>query len=327
MTGARTLPALMLAACCGLAAVVPASAQSYPTRTIKIIVPFPPGGPTDVLARLLAEKMSPLLGQNIIVESRPGGAGGTVGAKAVSASEPDGYTVLLSQAGALTISPSINKSLDFEPLKMLTPVALAAISPQILAVTPSLPVKSFAELIAYGKANPGKLYFGSAGVGSQPHLLGELSKIDGNFSMTHVPYRGSAPAIIDLLAGQIQVIYDTPVVLLPHIEAGKLRALAVTTETRMPQLPDVPTMKELGYPRLSTYLWTGLLAPPHTPPLIADKINATLNEAETSADMRANLAKLGAEPKAMTRTEFTEFMTAETKKWAEVVAKAGIKSQ
>ena len=206
-------------------------------------------------------------------------------------------------------------------------MALAAVSPQILAVTSSLPVKSFAELIAYGKANPGKLNFGSAGVGSQPHLLGELSKIVGDFNMTHVPYRGSAPAITDLLAGQIQVIYDTPVVLLPHIEGGKLRALAVTTEARMPQLPDVPTMKELGYPRLSTYLWTGLLAPPHTPPAIVDKINATLNEAERSPELKASLAKLGAEPKAMTVAEFTTFMTEETKKWAEVVEKAGIKPQ
>jgi tripartite-type tricarboxylate transporter receptor subunit TctC len=325
MTG-RTLLAFLLAAGCGLAAA-PASAQTYPTRTIKLVIPFPAGGPTDVLARLLADKMTPMLGQNIIVESRPGGAGGTVGAKAVSVSDPDGYTLLLSQAGALTISPSINKTLDFEPLKMLTPVALAAVSPQILAVTSSLPVKSFAELIAYGKANPGKLNFGSAGVGSQPHLLGELSKIVGDFNMTHVPYRGSAPAITDLLAGQIQVIYDTPVVLLPHIEGGKLRALAVTTEARMPQLPDVPTMKELGYPRLSTYLWTGLLAPPHTPPAIVDKINATLNEAERSPELQASLAKLGAEPKAMTVAEFTTFMTEETKKWAEVVEKAGIKPQ
>jgi tripartite-type tricarboxylate transporter receptor subunit TctC len=327
MTGRRTFLTLLLVTGCGLAAVAAASAQTYPTRTIKLVIPFPAGGPTDVLARLLADKMAPMLGQKIIVESRPGGAGGSVGAKSVTASDPDGYTLLLSQAGALTISPSINKSLDYEPLKMLAPVALAAISPQILAVTSSLPVKSFAELIAYGKANPGKLNFGSAGVGSQPHLLGELSKIVGDFNMIHVPYRGSAPAIIDLVAGQIQVIYDTPVVLLPHIEGGKLRALAVTTEARMPQLPDVPTMKELGYPRLTTYLWTGLLAPPHTPPAIVDKINATLNEAEKSPDLKANMAKLGAEPRAMTVAEFTAFMTEETKKWAEVVEKAGIKPQ
>lgn len=327
MISKRSFASALLAACCGLAAICPASAQTYPTRAIKIVIPFPAGGPTDVLARLLADKMSPMLGQNIIIESRPGGAGGMVGAKAVAGSDPDGYTLLLSQVGALTISPSVNKAPDYDPLKLFAPVALAAISPQILAVTPGLPVKSVAELIAYAKANPGKVNFASAGTGTQPHLLGELLKIVGGFSMTHVPYRGSAPAITDLLAGQVQLIFDTPVVLLSHIQAGKLRALAVTTDTRMSQLPDVPTMKELGYPRLATYLWTGLLAPAHTPQAIVDKINATLTEAEKAPDLKANLEKLGAEPKAMTAAEFTAFMTEETRKWTDVVEQAGIKVQ
>ena len=327
MISKRIFALAVFAACCGLATLDPASAQTYPTRAIKIIVPFPAGGPTDVLARLLADKMSPMLGQNIIVESRPGGAGGTVGAKAVAGSDPDGYTLLLSQVGALTISPSVNKTADYEPLKLFAPVAIAAISPQILAVTPGLPVKSVSDLIAYGKSNPGKVNFASAGAGTQPHLLGELLKIVGGFDMIHVPYRGSAPAITDLLAGQVQLIFDTPVVLLSHIEAGKLRALAVTTEQRMTQLPDVPTMKELGYPRLTTYLWTGLLAPAHTPPAIVDKINATLTQAEQSPDLKANLEKLGAEPKPMSAAEFAAFMADETKKWAEVVEKAGIKAQ
>ena len=326
MTATRVLLSLVVLLGVGVSDSDCARAQSYPTHPIKIIVPYPAGGPTDVLARLVADKLSSTFQQSVIVESRPGGAGGTVGAKVVSSADPDGHTLLISQVGALTISPSIYKTQDYDVGKALTPVALVAVSPQLLTITPSLPVHSVAELIAYGRANPRKINFGSAGVGSQPHVLGELLKLLGGFDMTHIPYRGSAPAITDLLAGQIQLMFDTPVVMLPHIEAGAMRALAITSETRSPQLPDVPTVSESGLPRLQATLWSGMLAPAGTPAAIVTKLNAAFNAGMNTPEMKASLKKLGAEPKAMSPAEFGRFMNAETQRWAEVVAEAGIKA-
>jgi tripartite-type tricarboxylate transporter receptor subunit TctC len=206
-------------------------------------------------------------------------------------------------------------------------VALVAVSPQILAVTPSLPVASIAELIAYAKANPGKVNFGSAGVGSQPHVLGELFKLVADIKLTHIPYRGSAPAITDLLGGQIQMMFDTPVVLLSHIQAGRLRALAITSAARSPQLPDVPTMIESGLPRLQANLWSGLLAPAGTPAAVVARLNAAFNAAMNTPETKASLQKLGAAPNAMSPEEFGRFLAAETRKWSTVVAEAGIKPE
>jgi tripartite-type tricarboxylate transporter receptor subunit TctC len=306
-------------------AATSAPAETFPSRPIRLVVPYPAGGPTDVLARLVGGKLSAMLGQSVIVENRPGGAGGTVGAKAVSSSEPDGYTLLISQVGALTISPSIYQAGDVS--KAFAPVALVAVSPQLLTVTPSLPVASVAELVAFAKINPGKVNFGSAGVGSQPHVLGELFKLVTGATLTHVPYRGSAPAITDLLAGSIQMMFDTPVVMLPHIQAGKLRALAITSPARSPQLAEVPTMIELGLPRLQANLWSGLLAPIGTPPDVVAKLNATFNAGMSTPEMRESLRKLGAEPLAMSPAEFGGFLAAETRKWSAVVAEAGIKPE
>ena len=327
MIAKRLMLCLVVATGIGLSNAGDARAQTYPNHALKIVVPYPAGGPTDVLARLVAEKLSSMFGQSVIVESRPGGAGGTVGAKAVASADPDGYTLLISQVGALTISPSIYKSVDYELSKAFAPVALVAVSPQLLCVSPTLPVKSVAELLAYAKANPGKVNFGSAGVGSQPHVLGELLKLVGGVNMTHIPYRGSAPAITDLLAGQIQMMFDTPVVMLPHIEAGKMRALAITAPARSPQLPDVPTMNESGLPRLEATLWSGMLAPAGTPAGVVARLNATFNEGMNSPDMRASLAKLGAEPRALSPDAFARFLAAETQRWAAVVAEAGIKPE
>ncbi len=324
---AATLTAMI--ALCGLASLWAqnASAQAWPTRPLRIVVPYPAGGPTDVLARLVADRMSPLLGQPVIVENRPGGAGGTVGAKVVSSAEPDGYTLLISQVGALTISPSIYQGADADVLKAFAPVALVAVSPQILAVTPSLPVTSLAELIAYAKQHPGKVNFGSAGVGSQPHVLGELLSLVAEIKLTHIPYRGSAPAITDLLGGQIQMMFDTPVVLLSHIQAGRLRALAITSAARSPQLPDVPTMAESGLPRLQASLWSGMLAPAGTPAAVVARLNAAFNAAMNTPETKASLQKLGAEPNAMSPAAFGAFLAAETRKWSAVVAEAGIKPE
>ena len=327
MGAARAWITLIIVATVALVSSAPAPAETFPSRPIRIIVPYPAGGPTDVLARLIGAKMSAMLGQAMIVENKPGGAGGTVGAKVVSTSEPDGYTLLISQVGALTISPTIYKIPDTEVAKVFAPVALVAVSPQLLCVTPSLPATSLAELIAYAKANPGKVNFGSAGVGSQPHVLGELLKLVAGVNLTHVPYRGSAPAITDLLGGQIQMMFDTPVVMLPHVAAGKMRALAITSPKRSPQLPDVPTVAESGYPQLEANLWSGLLAPAGTPPEVVAKINATFNEAMNTPEMRAALQKLGAEPQAMSPQEFGRFLAAETQRWSAVVTRAGIKPE
>ncbi|HEU5277062.1 MAG TPA: tripartite tricarboxylate transporter substrate binding protein [Xanthobacteraceae bacterium] len=324
---ARVLVTIILVLGVVFGAGAVSSAQTYPSRPIHLIVPYPAGGPTDVLARLVGGKLSAMLGQPVVVEDRPGGAGGTVGAKAVATAEPDGYTLLISQVGALTISPSIYRVPDLAGAKAFAPVALVAVSPQLLCVTPSLPVKSLPELIAYAKANPGKVNFGSAGVGSQPHVLGELLKLVADIKLTHVPYRGSAPAITDLLAGQIQMMFDTPVVMLPHIEAGKMRALAITSAARSPQLPNVPTVLEAGLPRLQANLWSGLLAPAGTPPEIVAKLNVTFNEGMNTPEMREALRKLGAEPQAMSPDAFGRFLASETQKWSTVVAEAGIKPE
>jgi tripartite-type tricarboxylate transporter receptor subunit TctC len=327
MAAARVFISAILAVAIALCGIERATAQTWPTHPIKIVVPYPAGGPTDVLARLVADRLSPLLGQSIIVENRPGGAGGTVGAKVVSGAEPDGYTLLISQVGALTISPSIYQGPDADVSKSFAPVALVAVSPQILAVTPSLPVTSVAELIAYAKQHPGQVNFGSAGIGSQPHVLGELLKLVAGIKLTHIPYRGSAPAITDLLGGQIQMMFDTPVVLLSHIQAGRLRALAITSAARSPQLPDVPTMIESGLPRLQASLWSGMLAPAGTPVAVVARLNAAFNAAMGTPETRASLQKLGAEPNAMSPEEFGRFLAAETRKWSTVVAEAGIKPE
>ena len=327
MAAARVLLSVIVAAGIGLAGADRLQAQAFPTRQIKIIVPYPAGGPTDVLARLVADKLSAALGQSIIVEDRPGGAGGTVGAKVVSSAEPDGYTLLISQVGALTISPSIYQGPGADVSKAFAPVALVAVSPQLLTVTPSLPVRSVAELIGYAKANPGKVTFGSAGVGSQPHVLGELLKLAAGINLRHIPYRGSAPAITDLLAGSIQMMFDTPVVMLPHIQSGQLRALAITSPARSPQLPEVPTMIESGLPRLEAKLWSGLLAPAGTPAAVVARLNTSFNAVMNTPEMKASLSRLGAEPNAMSPEEFGAFLAAETRKWSAVVAEAGIKPE
>jgi tripartite-type tricarboxylate transporter receptor subunit TctC len=316
--------ALSLIAAGSVLAASPVAAQNYPSRLIRIIVPFPPGGPTDVLARIVADRLAQVLGQPVIVEARPGGAGGTVGAKAVAAADPDGYTLLISQVGALTIAPSIYK-LDYDPIKNLTPVALVVASPQILVVNPSLPVRSVAELVGYAKANPGKVSYVSPGTGTQPHLLGELFKLEAKIALLHLPYRGSAPAITDLIAGQAQMMFDSPSVLLTHIQAGTLRALAVCAAGRSPQLPDLPTIAEAGYPGLEATLWSGLLAPAGTPADIVGRINAALAEGLKAPEAQAALGKLGLTAQSMTPTEFAAFMAAETKRWAEVVKAAGIR--
>jgi tripartite-type tricarboxylate transporter receptor subunit TctC len=308
----------------GTVFIVPALAQGYPTRPIKMIVGLAPGGTTDNVARLIGQRLSSSLGQPVIIDNRPGGAGGSTGFKAAAAAASDGYTLLSATAG-MTISPALYKNVGYDPIKSFAPVAMVASSSQILVVNAAVPAKSVPELVAYAKANPGKVHFGSPGYGTQPHLTGEFLKLRAGIDIIHVPYRGSAPAVNDLLAGQIQMMLDAGPTVLPQIEAGKLRALAVTGEGRNQNMPDVPTMIESGFPGFTTRYWNGVVAPAGTPDLIGNKLHAAINEQLKSPDMQASLAKVGLEPTVMSPQDFAVFIAAETQKWAAVVKAAGIK--
>jgi tripartite-type tricarboxylate transporter receptor subunit TctC len=306
---------------------VAAQAQGYPNRPIRLIVPYPPGGPTDVVARILAGSLSAKLGQTMVVDNRPGGAAGTVGSHVVTGADPDGYTLLLNQAGSLTIAPSLY-TLDYDPLKAFAPIGIVAASPEILTINPSVvPAKSLAEFIAYAKSNPGKINFGTPGAGTLPHLLGAQLQLAANINITDVPYRGAGPAVVDLLGGQMQMMIDSSSVLLTHIQDGKLRAIAVTSDHRLAQLPNVPTFAEAGYPQLTESLWTGLLAPAGTPAPIIQKLNTVLNASLQAPEVLKAYQGLDVETKIVTPAELASFMAAETHKWADVIARAGIKAQ
>ena len=320
----RSVLAFLLASL--LAAPCVASAQNYPSRVIRLIVPYPPGGPTDVVARILANGLGAKLGQTIVVDNRPGGAAGTVGSHVVVSAEPDGYTILLNQAGSLTIAPSLYK-LDYDPLKAFAPIGIVAETPEILVVHPSVKANSVAEFVALAKSNPGKINFGTPGTGTLPHLLGVQFQLAAGIKVTEVPYRGAGPAVVDLLAGRMQMMIDSTSVLIAHIQAGKLRALAVTSGKRIPQLPNLPTFAEAGYPQLTESLWTGLLAPAGTPKPIIEKISSSLNEAMKLPDVVTAYNKLDIQAKILTPAALGSFMAAETKKWAQIIAQAGIKVQ
>src|SRR2546426_5734391 len=261
--GARDLVRSILAKVgFGLDATSSAIAQSYPTRPIKIILPFPSGGPGEFIIRLVVDGLSGTLGQTVIIENRPGGASGIVGAVSVVRADPDGYTLLWSPPSPLISAPVVCQDLGYDPVESFAPVAMTFSAPQMLTINPAIPVKSVQELVAHAKANPGKIRFASPGHGTQPHLLGEMFKSTGGIDIVHVPYPGSAPAVADLLAGQVQMCFETAPILLAHIQAGRLKALAVAAKTRVPQLPATPTAPQAGYPRpLAPYL-SGILSPP-----------------------------------------------------------------
>ena len=257
-----------------LFAAAPTHAQPYPNKLIRIVAPFPAGGPTDGAARLIADRLSALLGQTIVVENRPGGAGGTVGVKSVASADPDGYTLLFTPPGPLVTAPAIYRNVGYDPAKAFAPVAAIFSSPQILVVNPAVPAKSMQELVAYAKANPGKVSYASPGFGTQPHLLGEMLKLMTGADIVHVPYKGSAPVLADLIGGQVQMFFDAASFLLPHVVSGKLRVLAVADEQRLPQLPDTPTTIEAGFGKLQATYWVGVLAPAGTPPAVVERLNA-----------------------------------------------------
>src|ERR1700730_3423823 len=274
----RSLKAVLLATQLAAAlAAGAAQAQDYPSRPVKIIVPTPPGGPVDVIARITANYLQNALGKGMVVENRAG-AGNTIGSEDAAEATPDGYTLLYSSASGLVIAPLLHPDAGYDPLKSFDPVALVGESSNILVVNPAVPANTVQELVAYAKGNPGKVNFSSGGIGVLPHLIGEMFKARAGIDIVHVPYKGGGPSVTDLIAGNVQMTFEGASVLLPLIQAGKLRALAVTAPKRIAQLPDVPTMIESGYPNFVTTAWTGLLAPAHTPPAIIAKLNATIND-------------------------------------------------
>jgi tripartite-type tricarboxylate transporter receptor subunit TctC len=327
--GAMRMAALGLAAALTVALGFwpgPSHAQPYPTRPIKIIVPTPAGGPVDVIARLTATYLTSAVGQPVVVDNRPG-AGNTLGSKEAAQAEPDGYTLLYSSASGLVFAPMLQKNAGYDPVTSYDPIVAVAQSSTILVVHPSVPVKSVQELVAYAKANPGKVNFSSGGIGVLPHLIGEWFKSRAGIDIVHVPYRGGGPSINDLVGGQVQMTFEGTSVLLPLIETGKLRALAVTSAKRLPQLPDVPTMTESGFPGFVSTSWTGLLAPAHTPREVIDKLNAQVNEGLKSTELKAALAKVSNEPVGGTPKEFADTIKGDIDKWAPVVKALGLAPQ
>jgi tripartite-type tricarboxylate transporter receptor subunit TctC len=298
-------------------------AQSYPNRPIKIVVPYPPGGPSDVAARLVATPMSVRLGQPVIIENLPG-AGGRTGAKTVALANPDGYTLLLGGTNPNAVAQSIYRSQTFEPIKDFTAVGVIGVDSNALVVHPSVPANTVQELIAYSKANPGKLSSGAT-LGIGPHVSLELLRARTGSSMQFIPYRGAAPAISDLLGNQIQVGMTTKAVLLPLIKEGRLRALAVTSDARWADLPDVPTLRESGFHGVPAYLLIGLLAPAQTPAEIVAKLNVAMNEGLRAPEAQASIAKLGLETRSLTPRQFNDALADETRLWEAAVKESGVK--
>jgi tripartite-type tricarboxylate transporter receptor subunit TctC len=312
----------MLAASLALGLAGPAAAQTYPDKPIKLITPFPPGGPVDVMARFVAQQLSTRVGQ-VIVDNRPG-AGGTIGAKFAAGAAPDGYTLLLGSSTTLAAANALYKNIGYDPIKSFEPIVLISSVPFALAVSPALPVKTVAELVAYAKAHPGKLNYG-APTGALPHLTAEMFKMFAGIDIVHIPYKGAANAITDMLSGQIDLAFEPTSVLIPHIEDGKVRGLATTGRTRSAQLPDLPTMIESGYPEFVSVSWSGVVAPAGTPAAIVAKLNAALNDSLNSPDIKATLAKLGADPRGGSPQDFAALIAEETPRWAAVVKAAGVR--
>jgi tripartite-type tricarboxylate transporter receptor subunit TctC len=309
-----------------LALTATATAQSYPERVVHIINPFPPGGSVDITARMLAQKLSENLPHQFIVENRTG-AGGNTGAEAVAKSDPDGYTLLFSAPGPIVVNQTLyTKGLPFDPAKDFAPIGIFAFTPIVLMVNPEIPAKNVQELIAYAKANPGKVNFGSAGMGSTPHLSGELFKSMTKTEITHVPYRGTGPAMNDLIGGHIQMFFDLLPGSLPQISTGKVRALANAGAKRPAALPDLPTIAEQGLPGLDSASWVVLVAPAKTPAAVLAKLREEVGKAIKSPDIVARLRELGSDPGTVSEPEVRAFLDAETKKWAEVIRVSGAKA-
>jgi tripartite-type tricarboxylate transporter receptor subunit TctC len=302
-----------------------AAAQDFPDRPVRLIVPFPPGGPNDIIARIVGQRMSELVRQPVIIDNRAGQAG-VLGTDAVAKSNPDGYTIGIVSASALTINPTLEK-VAYDVARDLAPVTLVVTVPEMLVVTSDVPANNMAELVALAKANPGKFNFASAGVGGLPHLAGELLKLTAKIDIVHVPYRGAAPAINDLLGHQVQMAFLDLPVLLPHIKAGTLRPIALGAPERAPTAPDVPTTAEVGMPGLLIENWYGMVAPAKTPENIVAVLNRIANEAMADPSVKNKLADQGLTVAGDTPEHFRRYIGAETGKWAKVIEDAGVATE
>ena len=316
---ARTLSLLLGIATCGLAV-----SAEYPLKSIRFVVPWPPGGGADFLSRVLAQKLSERYGQNVVVDNRPG-AGGVIGAELAARAPADGYTWLLATAPT-AIAPALHSKLTFDVEKDFAAVGPIASAPYVLAVNPALPVGSVAALIAYAKAHPGQISFSSSGTGSVPHLAGELLNTRAGVQMTHVPYRGTGPALADAIGGQVQMTIANIVPTLPQVKAGKLRALAVTSLQRVKLAPELPTIAESGYPGFEASVWYGIFVPAKTPQALIARLNRDLDQVMNQPDMQPRLSQEGATPLHATPQQFAAYVHGELAKWAEVVRISGAKA-
>jgi tripartite-type tricarboxylate transporter receptor subunit TctC len=324
--GARVVAAAVFAGFSGFGIAAPAAAQtaSYPTHPIKMIVPFTPGGPVDVAARIIGQRLPTILGQPVVIENRPGAAG-SLGAKAVAAAEPDGYTLLCGNISTLVVLPVVLGNRDYDPAKQFVAVAKVSQNHEVLVVRADFAARSVAELIAQAKAHPGKLNYGSAGHGNATHLAAELFKLKTGTDIVHVPYKGAADAVTALLGAQVEMFFGDIAGVMPFVQQGTLRALAVSSERRNPLVPDVPTMIESGVPDYVVSTYIGVVAPTGTPGVIIGRLNTAINASLASPEAAAAFAKLGAEIKPGSPQEFASFLAEETARWAAVATAAKIK--
>jgi len=322
---ARTVHRIVLVAFAALAclAVVGASAQPYPSRPVRMVVPFAPGGATDIIARIVAQKLADRLGQGVVVENKPG-AGTTVGNAEVAKAKPDGYTFLFAPT-PFVISQVVYPTLPYDPQKDFAPVSLLAVSPFILVVNAAFPTKTTAELVALAKAKPGTIAFASAGNGTVPHLAGELFRLRAGIDIVHVPYKGGGPAIIDLVSGQVPMMFATPIEVSQHVQSGKLRVLGSTSLSRLATMPDVPTLSESGYPDFEVLSFFGVLAPAGTPPDIVQRVASDLAAVMELPDVRERFAQQSAEARVLGPAPFGAFLAKERDKWADIVKRSGAK--
>lgn len=306
-----------------LLVALPLAAQSYPSKPVRLVVPFPPGGPTDIVTRLIAPMMAASLGQQVVVENR-GGAGGMIATEQVAKAAPDGYTIIMGTIGGLAVAKSLNPKLGYDTLRDLAPITQSVSVTSILVVHPSVPAKSVKELLAIARASPGKLNYASSGNGTITHLAGELLKLMGKVNIAHVPYKGGAPALVALVSGEVDMSYENSLIITPHIKSGKVRGLAVTSAKRSVLLPQLPTIAET-LPGFSASGWYGLLAPAATPKPAIARLNGEAVKALRSPDVVAKLSSQGAEPVGNTPEEFAAFIRSEISKWAGVVKAAKMK--
>jgi len=321
----RSLVAAFLLAVCALAGAA-AAADTYPTKPIRIIVPFPPGGPADALARIVGDRLGAALGQSVVVDNRPG-AGGNIGMELGAKAAPDGHTLVLAPAGNLTVNPFLYRNVPYDVGRDFVPVTVIAAVPNVLVVNPQVPAKDLAELIAYAKANPGKLNFSSPGAGSGAHLAGELLKSSAGIDLVHVPYNGIAPAVTAVVAGDVQMMFAAAPTALPQVTAGKLRAIAVASPKRIAGAPALPTLDEAGLPGFDVTSWYSIVAPAGTPPAVVDRLQREIARALESPDVKAKLVGLGAEPVANSPADFAAMIKVETAKWGKIVKDANIRAE